>query len=85
MFNAVLHGHPEKIHAVLRFSANALEMLLADDGDGFDPLALPSDGHYGLRGVRERVHRFGGEVQIDSKPRQGTRLLVTIPRANLSL
>jgi ligand-binding sensor domain-containing protein/signal transduction histidine kinase len=85
MFNAILHGEPKEIRAELLFSPKALKMLLADDGKGFDPAALSDEGHYGLRGVRERVHRLGGEVEIESKPHQGTRLRVTIPRDNLSL
>jgi ligand-binding sensor domain-containing protein/signal transduction histidine kinase len=84
-FNAVLHGHPEEIRAELRFSSSALEMLLSDDGQGFDLARTPSEGHYGLQGVRERIHRLGGEVEIESMPHQGTRLRVTIPRANLAL
>jgi ligand-binding sensor domain-containing protein/signal transduction histidine kinase len=85
MFNAVLHGEPEAIRAELRFSPNALEMILTDDGKGFDLAALAAEGHYGLQGVRERVSRLGGAVEIDSKPHQGTRLRVTMPRASLAL
>ncbi|MGB7549255.1 MAG: two-component regulator propeller domain-containing protein [Terracidiphilus sp.] len=83
-FNAVLHGHPKEIGAELRFSADALEMLLTDDGEGFDPKAKPEDGHYGLQGMRERIHRFGGQLTIESQTHQGTQIQVTIPRAGLS-
>jgi ligand-binding sensor domain-containing protein/signal transduction histidine kinase len=85
MFNAALHGHPQVIRAELNFSSKSLQMVLSDDGQGFDPATTLSEGHYGLQGVRERIQRFGGEVEIDSRPREGTRLRVTIPRANLSL
>ncbi len=85
MFNAVLHGHPQEVLAELHFFSKTLEMILADDGMGFDPAVLPVGGHYGLQGVRERVQRLGGEVAIDSKPQQGTRLKITVPRARLSL
>jgi len=85
LFNAVLHGHPDEIRVALHFSPDALEMLLTDDGQGFDPAAAASEGHYGLQGVRERVSRFGGVFEIDSKRGQGTRLRVTIPKARLAL
>ncbi len=83
-FNAVLHGHPQEISAELRFSTDALVMVLTDDGEGFEPGAKPWDGHYGLQGMRERVHKFGGQFRIDSQPHQGTRIQVTVPRASLS-
>jgi ligand-binding sensor domain-containing protein/signal transduction histidine kinase len=85
LYNAVLHGHPKKIGAELTFSAKTLEMFLSDDGEGFDAAEMPAQGHYGLQGLRERVYRFGGDVEIVSNPGQGTQMRVKIPRANLSI
>jgi ligand-binding sensor domain-containing protein/signal transduction histidine kinase len=85
MYNAVLHGHPKRITADLRFTEKVLEMLLRDDGEGFDAAAMPADGHYGLQGLRERVHRFDGEVEIASQPGQGAEVRVRIPRAKLDV
>jgi signal transduction histidine kinase len=84
-FNAILHGHPNLIAAALAFSPESLEMCLSDDGIGFDPEAQTWDGHYGLQGMRERIHRFGGVMEIHSAPRQGTQIRVTIPKSDLSL
>jgi ligand-binding sensor domain-containing protein/signal transduction histidine kinase len=84
LFNSVLHGHPRKIEAELCFSAFTLDMVISDDGQGFDSTAVPTDGHYGLQGVRERINRFGGGLKIESKLKLGTRLTVSIPRANIS-
>lgn len=83
-FNSILHGRSNEIHVNLRFSERSLDMAILDDGQGFDVAAAPSDGHYGLQGVRERVNRFGGGVEIESKPKDGTRLSVSIPRSNIS-
>jgi len=83
LYNAVLHGHPEKLFTELRFSSKALEMLLSDDGEGFDASAVSAEGHYGLQGLRERVHRFDGTVEIESHPGQGTTVRVKIPRDKL--
>ena len=82
LLNSVLHGNPSEIQAVLSFSSNTLNMRISDDGKGFDPSAQP-EGHYGLQGVKERVHRFGGTVQIESKLNRGTHLRVSVPRAKL--
>ncbi len=84
LFNSVLHGRPRTVRAGLSFTASALGMSIVDDGEGFDVSASPRDGHYGLQGVRERVHRLGGEIRIESKLKLGTRVSVSIPRDNLS-
>ena len=79
LFNAVLHGHPKEIRTELTFSARNLEMVLSDDGKGFDAMSAVSDGHYGLQGMRERIQKFGGTFAIDSAPNRGTLLRARIP------
>jgi chemotaxis protein histidine kinase CheA len=41
--------------------------------------------HFGLQGVRERVDKLGGALQIDSRRGQGTMLTVTIPTSSRAL
>jgi ligand-binding sensor domain-containing protein/signal transduction histidine kinase len=83
LYNAVLHGEPRRIEASVRFTGSRLELTLRDDGQGFDAAARPAEGHYGLQGMRERVSRFDGQVEIDSQPGQGAVLRVSIPRHRL--
>jgi signal transduction histidine kinase len=54
-----------------------LVISVADDGQGG---ACPSAG-LGLRGVLDRVHGVGGDVDIDSPAGQGTRIEARIPCA----
>jgi len=84
LLNSVLHGNPKEIRTILSFSARTLDLRISDDGKGFDPSSTATEGHYGLQGVRERVHRFGGDVQIESKVNCGTQLSVSVPREKLS-
>lgn len=54
---------------------------LQDDGCGFD---LPtvrgnSVGRFGLRVMQERAEEVGGTVELDSKPGQGTKVMVKVP------
>lgn len=58
--------------AVYRFSVR-------DDGRGFDPDSVPSDLHVGLRIMRERAHRIGGELQVTSTRGKGTEVLLNLP------
>ena len=55
-----------------------------DDGEGFDAAEAFSEEHFGLRGMRERIHRFDGKFEIESAPRQGTRVRIKIPRAAIA-
>jgi len=66
---------------------NAIELTVTDDGTGFDPqrvLAREEDvgvegGHFGLRGIQDRVEMLGGTLTIDSAPGRGTSLSVVLP------
>jgi two-component system nitrate/nitrite sensor histidine kinase NarX len=49
-----------------------------DDGKGFDPHEQTSDLHVGLRIMRERAHRVGGSLQVDSRPEAGTEVVLTL-------
>jgi signal transduction histidine kinase len=51
-----------------------------DDGRGFDPSKCdgPLQGHFGLSGVRTRVKRMNGTLEIKSAPGKGTNVKVTI-------
>jgi signal transduction histidine kinase len=51
---------------------------IADDGVGFDPSA-DFPGHLGLRSMRERAARIGGQIEIESAPGAGARVRVWAP------
>jgi len=58
-----------------------LELVVADDGDGFDATAVSRRGRaggWGLITMRERAEAIGGILTIESAPSRGTRLIVTI-------
>ena len=51
----------------------AVELLIVDDGVGFDPDA-PYPGHYGVTGLREQAQLIGAELDLHSEPGAGVRL-----------
>jgi len=57
-----------------------VQVAVQDDGQGFDPDAVPP-GHHGLLGMRVRVESHGGELRIDSSPGRGTRVQAVLPTA----
>jgi signal transduction histidine kinase len=74
--------HSAARHAELVLSADdgGIRLLMADDGQGFDPSAAPSAGHHGLANMRARVERLGGTLTIERGVDSGTRIIVDIPR-----
>ena len=82
VYNAVLHGHPQRIDVRVSFARNELTLEVRDNGAGFEPAAVfaREDRHYGLVGMRERVESVGGDFHLDSAPGKGTDLKVRIPR-----
>jgi signal transduction histidine kinase len=54
------------------------EVIVSDNGRGFDPASV--DGStYGIRGMRERAGLIGGEILIESRPNDGTRIHLRVP------
>jgi signal transduction histidine kinase len=81
--NALKHSQARRIEIVLDFKPEAVELSVTDDGCGFDPAAAAHNGHFGLRGLKERAHALDAELTLDSKPGQGTRLRLIVPTAAL--
>jgi signal transduction histidine kinase len=52
--------------------------VVEDTGKGFDPQNLNGGGH-GLTGMRERLAPYGGSVNIEASPGQGTRVTAEVP------
>ncbi len=77
--NVARHARASKVSVEIKCSQDWLEIIVADDGQGFDPAReVGRSGHYGLVGMRERARMAGGELNIESGT-DGTRLHVHLP------
>jgi len=54
ILNAAKHASPKTIKLTADYSYHGLTATVADDGCGFDTVAPPPTGHFGLIGMRER-------------------------------
>ena len=70
--NVAQHADARHLTVWLGRVGERLMLTISDDGRGFDATALSLDGHYGLKGMRERAEMIGGELEIESQPGQGT-------------
>jgi two-component system sensor histidine kinase DegS len=81
-FNALKHSEAQAIKVDLIRKNNELQLLIEDDGRGFDiqkKNAELDQGKMGLRGIGERVDILNGKLSIESNPGKGTKLIVTLP------
>ena len=82
--NVEQHAAASTVSVVLRdHDDRAVEMLITDDGRGFRPEQLEAqqaDGHFGVRLLGDVARAAGGELQLDSTPGNGTRVLLVVPR-----
>jgi two-component system, NarL family, sensor histidine kinase YdfH len=77
--NVAKHAQATAVTLYLYQKDNQLHLTISDDGRGFDPAAVPAQGHYGLRGLRERVRLLNGTVKIEAAPGQGTTVQIAVP------
>ena len=76
--NAARHSRSDRAHVSLGQEGDRLQIEVRDWGVGFD--ADNVEGRtYGLGGIRERARLLGGTATIDSRPGQGTRVVVQLP------
>lgn len=79
--NSVRHGKATKIWIAGECSNGRISFSVRDNGCGFDVSSAPGpdDGHFGLRGVCERVRAAKGTIEIESRPGAGTKTTITMP------
>jgi two-component system, NarL family, sensor histidine kinase UhpB len=74
--NAARHSGASAVRVVLRRLNGGVELLVADDGRGF--AFAEAEGGLGIAGMRERALLVGGDLQIESRPGEGTTIRLRI-------
>jgi signal transduction histidine kinase len=78
LWNVARHSGAGEATVVLRRQGPWLRLEVVDQGRGFDLASLAAGG-LGLLSMRERVRLMGGELDIESGPETGTRIVATVP------
>jgi ligand-binding sensor domain-containing protein/signal transduction histidine kinase len=81
--NAVTHAGATEVKVVLQLNADGLEIVIADNGVGFDPANVAKPGN-GLSNMRKRMENIGGVLEIRSQPRAGATVLLKLPPHRLN-
>lgn len=77
--NVGRHSHAREASVIVIFADEALRAIVEDNGTGFDTDAARQRKSLGLIGMHERARLVGGRLAIESRPGQGTTVLVEVP------
>lgn len=81
--NALRHAGAKEVHVQAKVSANSLEILVQDDGQGFEPSRPPMEGkRHGLGNMHRRAETIGGTLELQSTPGKGTTVRLVVNLAN---
>ena len=84
LHNTVKYADARSVTITLKNTGRALELLIADDGKGFDPENTDSYNGNGLPNMRVRAEAIGALFTVESSPGNGTRALITVPQHALT-
>jgi signal transduction histidine kinase/ligand-binding sensor domain-containing protein len=78
--NAYLHSQATRLEVELRYEQD-LTVRVRDNGVGVEPAIASQgkEGHFGLRGMRERAARIGAHLTIATSPASGTDVTLVVP------
>lgn len=74
--NVAKHADATRVHVDWRVAGGNFELVVHDDGRGFEVARGVRDSAYGLVGMRERADVIGAQLHISSDPGEGTTLVV---------
>src|SRR6266403_295722 len=87
LLNSAKHAGGSAVHIKMQHRRpDKVRIIVTDEGPGFDPNSLDDkrtgSQTVGLPNIRDRVSSFGGEFHINSGPKRGTRITLSLPRGS---
>jgi signal transduction histidine kinase len=77
--NSARHSGAENLWIVIERDGDSFRIVAHDDGRGSDGAGDGASDGFGLRGMRERVERAGGELRIATRPGRGFDVTAMLP------
>lgn len=81
LHNVTTHAQASRAQVGFDFAEEWLEVVVRDNGIGFDPqavIATPGE-HLGLIGMQERAEGLGASLHVTSTPGEGTQVRLRLP------
>ena len=83
--NVIKHANATQVHLELVRHEEYINILIEDNGIGFDPQTLSKKNSMGLSSIKKRVEVNGGITHIDSVPGHGTTVSIDLPLAKTAI
>lgn len=77
--NVVRHAKATHASVIVTTSEDAVQLIIEDNGVGFDPNGVAISEHIGLSSMRERVELIGGTFSVESLLGNGTTINAKLP------
>jgi signal transduction histidine kinase len=80
--NAMKHSYGQRIEAIVTYSSSNLTVQIRDDGRGMPQYGKEdagTEGHFGLRGMRERAAELRAALKIETAEGAGTTVNLVVP------
>jgi two-component system sensor histidine kinase UhpB len=74
--NVARHSQASRVEVILERQAEAVLLIVEDNGVGFEAGAQPPGEGFGLLGMQERAALVGATVEIESTPGKGTTIFL---------
>jgi signal transduction histidine kinase len=79
LHNVARHARADRVEVSLRTTNGGCELVVRDNGVGFDPQKQRSGPNLGHASMRERVRLLSGRLSIHSVPNHGTTIAAWVP------
>lgn len=78
--NIIKHSQATEVNIYLtQHGKNELNIMIEDNGIGFDPSKIKINDGIGLKTIEKRIEQMGGVFNIDSHHSQGTTIIIDVP------
>lgn len=79
--NVRRYANAKTVQVLLEKIKDGIQLVVSDDGRGFDPEQSKSEHHLGLAVMQARMERVGGTLFVETAPGNGTKVTAQIPLA----
>jgi len=81
--NILRHAYAKSVTVNLKKSPKNIQLVIIDDGRGFDVKYRKDSGGIGLKNMTESAKQIHAKIVFSSKPHMGTTVKILIPRTDL--